>query len=78
MNHVQQLLWKKELARQVFVRYWSKCSYLAQMLQHFLKLIFVRVFKKKGIVGTFKYLASTFYLFVEKRVFVRYLLLTIL
>ena len=26
---------KKELARQVFVRYSSKCSYLAQMIRHF-------------------------------------------
>ena len=36
------------------------------MIQHILKFIFVRVLKKKGILGTFKYLASTFYLFVKK------------
>ena len=42
---------KKELSRQVFVRYWSKCSYLAQMIQHFLKFIFIRVSEKKGFLG---------------------------
>ena len=57
---------KKELARQVLVRYLSKCSYLAQM-----------VFKKKGILGAFKYLASTFYLFVKQRFFVCLLLFEI-
>ena len=66
MNHVQQLLLKKELVRQVYVRYSSKCSYLAQMMQYFLKFIFVRAFKKKGNLEIFKYLAPTFYLFVKK------------
>ena len=42
---------KKELARQVSVCYSSKCSYLAQMIRHFLKFIFVRVFKKQGFWG---------------------------
>ena len=32
----------------------------------FFKIIFIRVFKKKGISGALKYLASTFYLFMKK------------
>ena len=33
--------------------------------------LFLSEYLKKGILGAFKYLASTFYLFVKKRVFVR-------
>ena len=54
---------KKRTGTPVFVRYSSKCSYLAQMIQHFLKFIFVRVFKRKGFWG----LLSTWRpLFVKK------------
>ena len=38
----------------------------------FRNLFYQRVFKRKGILEAFKYLASTFYHFVKKRVFVRY------
>ena len=41
------VIMKKKLARQVFVRCSSRCSYFSQIIQHFFKFIFVRVFKKK-------------------------------
>ena len=56
---------KKELARQVFLRYSSKCSYLAQMIQHFLKFNFVRVFKKRDF-GGFEVLGIRFLPVCEK------------
>ena len=33
--------------------------------------LFLSAYSKKGFLGAFKYLASTFYLFVKKRVLVR-------
>ena len=43
-RRLRTVLLTKELARQVFGRYSYECSYLAQMIQHFLKFIFVRIF----------------------------------
>ena len=59
---------KKELARQVFVRYSSQCSYLIQMIQLFSKFNCIREYLKRGILGAFKYLASTFYLFLGSKI----------
>ena len=42
---------KKRTGTPRFVRYSSKCSYFAQMVQNFLKFIVVRVFKKNGFWG---------------------------
>ena len=69
MNHVEQLLKKKELLCQVFVRYSShQCSNFAQMIPLFFFSLFLsESISKKWILEIFKYLASTIYLFLKKQ-----------
>ena len=67
---IKKLLQKKERARQVFVLFSSQYSYLAQMILHLKKFIFIRV-KKKGILGAFISTWCALFTFLWKRVFVR-------
>ena len=52
------------MARQLFVRYSSQCFYLTHMIQHFFMI--GTEYLREPVLGDFKYLASTFYVFMYK------------